>query len=117
MRAHALDPAHRARVAKAEGPLWGVGERDGPTVDGYTFERAAYTPAGAWFLVRPASGIYWGWGIFVPFADVDPALVGVGGPLRPEWVTDLEPARVAGFFRFRTPDGMSGGGGWAALEG
>ncbi len=108
LRAFAQEPTRRV----TEGQV--VGERDAPEVDGYAFERAAFTPAGAWLLVRPATGIYWGWGVFVPYADVDPSLVGLGGSLRPTWITDLEPGPAPGLFRFRTPDGMSGGGGWAA---
>lgn len=107
LRAFAHEPTRRVR----EGEV--AGARDAPEVEGYVFDRAAFTPAGAWLLVRPASGIYWGWGVFVPYADVDPSQVGVGGALRPAWVSDLEPGPVPGLFHFRTPDGMSGGGGWA----
>lgn len=107
LRAFALEPGRRVK----EGEV--VGSRDAPGVDGYTFDRAAFTPAGAWLLVRPASGIYWGWGVFVPYADVAPSQVGVGGALRPWWLTDLEPGPAPGLFRFRTRDGMSGAG-WAS---
>jgi hypothetical protein len=108
----ANDPAARARVER-EGGLW-VLDRDTPTIDGYTFERAAFTRAGAWFVLRPARGIFGAEGFFVPFAGVLPAQVELeGGALRPEWVTYVAPCSVDGLARFRGRDGMSGGGaGW-----
>jgi hypothetical protein len=100
--------AHRARAA-AEGGEW-VLDRRATEVEGYTFERVAFTPAGAWFLVRPASGIHDAWGYVVPFAGVDAARLSEGQPLRPAWVERLEPAATEGLLRFHARDGMSGGG-------
>lgn len=106
----ANDPTARARVERERGQ-W-VLERDTPTIDGYTFERAAFTPAGAWFLLRPAHGIFSGEGLFVPFADVAPAEVDYNGSLRPDWLKRFRPCSVDGVYRFAGRDGMSGGGGW-----
>lgn len=103
--AFARDPAARARAASSPDGLW-ILERDTPVVLGHVFDRGAFTAHGAWLVVRPAHGIQPGWGLFVPFADVDPALMP-----RPDWLVTLEPSGVDGVLRFTCPDGMSGGGG------